>query len=335
MPYLPKTKKSPAITALIEEAIDILVAVGIPIPINARKARSLERMALTFLAVSAVTEKWSEAKGLDENHCLTTKKLLRYINANFEESQAIGSYDDICRKDLKLLVLADLVQQSAKNPKAATNDGTRGYSLEPGFKHLIRTYKTSDWQTNLTAYLEGKTALKDQLARLRTIQKVPITLPGGKQLEFSAGQHNLLQKLIIEEFLPRYGQNCHVLYVGDTAKKMLHLDEITLKALNFFELAHDQLPDIVAYDSKKNWLFLIEAVHSSGPISEIRMLELKKLTHHCTADIIFVTAFLNRSEFRKWVSDIAWESEAWIADNPDHLIHFNGDKFLGPYHDGA
>ena len=140
-----------------------------------------------------------------------------------------------------------------------------------------------------------------------------------------------MQKLIIEEFLPRYGQNCLVLYVGDTANKMLHLDEITLKALNFFELSHDQLPDVVAYDSKKNWLFLIEAVHSSGTISEIRMLELKKLTHNCKADIVLVTAFLNRSEFRKWVSDIAWESEIWIADNPDHLIHFNGDKFLGPY----
>ncbi|MBS1775349.1 MAG: hypothetical protein JSS64_03610, partial [Bacteroidetes bacterium] len=23
--------------------------------------------------------------------------------------------------------------------------------------------------------------------------------------------------------------------------------------------------------------------------------------------------------------------EVWIADNPDHLIHFNGHKFLGAY----
>lgn len=329
MPYLPKTKKSPAIAALIEEAIDILVAVGIPIA--NKTERSLERMAVSFLSVAAVKKQWQEAKGLDENHCLTTKNILRYNNANFEESQSIGSYDDIWRKDLKILVLGDLIQKSANNPTAATNDGTRGYALEASFKTLILSYKTPHWEANLTAYIAGKVSLKDQLSRQRNIQKVPVILPSGKQLEFSAGQHNLLQKLIIEEFLPRYGQNCHVLYVGDTAKKMLHLDKDTLKALNFFELAHDQLPDIVAYDSKKNWLYLIEAVHSSGPISEIRMLELKKLTHECKADIIFFTAFLNRNEFRKWVADIAWESEVWIADNPDHLIHFNGDKFLGPH----
>ena len=150
-------------------------------------------------------------------------------------------------------------------------------------------------------------------------------------MEFSVGQHNLLQKLIIEEFLPRYGQNCQVLYVGDTAKKMLHLDEEKLKALAFFELSHNELPDIVAYNPQKNWLYLIEAVHSSGSISEVRMLELKELVRPCKAELIYVTAFLNRVEFRKWATEIAWESEVWIADNPDHLIHFNGDKFLGPY----
>lgn len=232
---------------------------------------------------------------------------------------------------MKLFVLAGLVLNSAENPNAATNDPTRGYTIEPGFKNLIKLYGTAAWQAGLRSYLEDRVSLKDQLARKRNIQKVPVILSGGKQLEFSPGQHNLLQKLIIEEFLPRYGQNCQVLYVGDTAKKLLHIDEKKLKQLNFFDLSHDELPDIVAFNTKKNWLYLIEAVHSSGSISEIRLLELKKITEKCTADIIYVTAFLNRAEFRRWVTEIAWESEVWIADNPDHLIHFNGDKFLGPY----
>jgi hypothetical protein len=110
---------------------------------------------------------------------------------------------------------------------------------------------------------------------------------------------------------------------------MIFVDE--LNALKFFELAHDKLPDIIAYSKSKNWLYLIEAVHSSGSINELRRLELKTLCQNCTAEIIFVTAFLSRNEFRKWSSEIAWETEVWIADNPDHLIHFNGDKFLGPY----
>ena len=76
---------------------------------------------------------------------------------------------------------------------------------------------------------------------------------------------------------------------------------------------------------------MIEAVHSSGVISNVRLLELKKLTEKCQADIIFVTAFLDNNTFRKFAADIAWETEVWIADAPDHIIHFDGEKFLGPY----
>jgi hypothetical protein len=327
--YLLNSKKSTDVIGLIREALDILVSVGIPV--EDKTERSLERIAMAFLAVAGVTATWTEAKGLQDRRFLKTRDIINFNNANFEEAISSGSYDDIRRKDLKLLVLAGLVVNSAENPNAATNDPTRGYSLETSFKALVVSYKTVNWPTNLAAYLAGGISLKDQLARKRTIQQIPVTLPDGKQLAFSAGQHNLLQKLVIEEFLPRYGQHCQILYVGDTAKKMLHIEEKTLKTLNFFELSHDELPDIIAYNATKNWLYLIEAVHSSGSINEVRLFELKALTQGCKAEIIYVTAFLNRAEFRKWAGEIAWESEVWIADNPDHLIHFNGDKFLGPY----
>ena len=167
--------------------------------------------------------------------------------------------------------------------------------------------------------------------RKRNIEQIPVTLPGGKPLQLSLGEHNVLQKQIIEQFLPRFGSDCEVLYIGDTSNKMLHIDEDALKGLHFFKLSHDELPDIIAISKKNNWLYLIEAVHSSGPMSEIRVHELKKLLTDCKAELIFVTAFLTRADFRKWTMDIAWETEVWIADNPDHLIHFNGHKFLGAY----
>ncbi len=66
-------------------------------------------------------------------------------------------------------------------------------------------------------------------------------------------------------------------------------------------------------------------------MNEVRVLELKRLTKNCTAKIIFVTAFLTKTEFRKWMADVAWETEVWIADSPDHLIHFDGEKYLSPY----
>lgn len=195
----------------------------------------------------------------------------------------------------------------------------------------MRKYDTKQWASGLSEFSTNRMKLGDELSRHRAIKKVAVTLPDGEHLNFSPGQHNLFLKQVIEEFLPRFGQGCQVLYVGDTADKFLFMNRPILNALHFFELSHEELPDIIAFDPSRNWLFLIEAVHSSGTVSEIRMLELKRLTQSCPSEIIFVTAFLSKRDFRKWAAEIAWETEVWIADNPDHLIHFNGDKFLGPH----
>lgn len=184
---------------------------------------------------------------------------------------------------------------------------------------------------SIETFLNNKVTLKNQLSDNRNLDKIYVGFSSGKILDFSPGKHNELQKAIIEEFLSRYGYGAEVLYVGDTTNKFLHLESERLKDLNFFELSDGELPDIVAYSKQRNWLYLIEAVHSSGVISPIRLLELKKLTEQCQADIIFITAFLDRNTFRQFAPDIAWETEVWIADAPDHIIHFNGEKFLGPY----
>jgi hypothetical protein len=326
MKFLAKSKKSAQVIKIINEAIDILESVGIPI--NDKTERSIERMAMVFLAVANVTNDWQTASN---KTALKTRDIINFNNTHFEETISSGSYDDIRRKDLKLLVLANLIINSADNLNAATNDPTRGYSLDTDFANLIRCYGTQKWHTELKLFLSEKSLLKDILDRSRDMNKIPVRLSNGEIVALSTGLHNELQKLIIEEFLPRYGKSCEILYFGDTANKLLYLDEDRLKKLNFFELSHDKLPDIIAYDKNNNWLYLIEAVHSSGSISEIRRLELERLTNDCTSEIIYVTAFLSRTEFKKWVTEIAWETEVWIADNPDHLIHFNGDKFLGPY----
>jgi BsuBI/PstI restriction endonuclease domain/BsuBI/PstI restriction endonuclease HTH domain len=329
MKYLHKSKKSPQTIEIIEQAIDIIIQIGIPI--ENKTERAIEKMAMSLMAVAGITANWNEAKGLNDKRFLKTREIINFINANFEENISSGSYDDIRRKDLKLFVLAGFILKSGENPNAATNDPTRGYTLAPDFAELVKTYGTNTWQNSLETFLKDKINFQELLERKRKIEKVAVTLPNGKQLEFSAGQHNLLQKQIIEEFLPRFGKGCQILYVGDTADKFLHIEKEELTKLNFFELAHDELPDVISYNAEKNWLYLIEAVHSSGSINETRMLELKRLTKNCKAEIVFVTAFLTKPEFRKWSAEIAWETEVWIAENPDHLIHFNGDKFLGPY----
>ena len=91
------------------------------------------------------------------------------------------------------------------------------------------------------------------------------------------------------------------------------------------------MPDVIVYTEEKNWLILIEAVTSHGPVNPKRRGELKTLFESSKAGLVFVTAFLDRRAMVKYLSEISWETEVWVADAPTHLIHFNGERFLGPY----
>ncbi len=321
-------QKPKQIQELINTTLYILDCFGIPMDSTARR---LERMAISFLACGDVKtlSDLKNIKDFNDNFSLKTRDIINYVNQNFSENISSGSYDDIRRKDLKLLTIAEIILHSS--PNSATNDSTRGYSINPFYADLVKQFGTKDWEQIVKYRLKGIEPLNQKLKRERELKKVKVTLPSGGKIKFSAGEHNDLQKAIIEEFLPRFGFGAEVLYVGDTSNKYLHLDKKKLEELNFFQISHEELPDVVAFSKEKNWLYLIEAVHSSGPISEIRLLQLQELTKKCTADIVYVTAFLNRTKFRQFTADIAWETEVWIADNPDHMIHFNGDKFLGPY----
>ena len=146
----------------------------------------------------------------------------------------------------------------------------------------------------------------------------------------SAGKHNLVQAAVIEEFAPRFAPGAKVLYIGDTENKDLYVDKVALEKIGIPITEHSKLPDIIIYDECKEWLFLIEVVTSHGPVSPKRMLELEDFLKETEVGKIYVTAFPDRAEFRKHIADIAWETEVWIADNPDHMIHFNGDRFIGP-----
>jgi DNA (cytosine-5)-methyltransferase 1 len=329
--FVANKDKPPKLVKLFNEALLVLSKLGIPL--EGLNPRELEKIAMAFLAVADVKRSadWPKARIREGKDTLKSRDIIAYLNRHFAEEISMGSYDDIRRKDLKLPVVAGIIVASANKPNAARNDPTRGFSLSPEYVEVVRSFGQDDWLEEVEEFMADRPTLAERLEAAREIEIVPIKLPSGKTLQFSPGEHNLLQKAIIEQFLPRYGYGAEVLYVGDTAKKFLVRNEAKLKALKFFKLEHGELPDIVAYSEKKNWLFMIEAVHSSGPISSVRLLELKRLAGECTADIVYVTAFLNRDTFRKFAPEIAWETEVWIADAPDHLVHFDGDKFLGPY----
>jgi hypothetical protein len=163
---------------------------------------------------------------------------------------------------------------------------------------------------------------------LRTMQ-TPVNI-NGEDFKFSAGKHNELQKAIIEEFAPRFAPNSECLYVGDTIEKDLVKNVNKLKKLGFEITLHDKMPDVVLYREDKDWIYFVESVTSIGPMDSKRILEIKEMTKDVTAGKIFVTAFLDFKTYKKFAEKLAWETEVWIAEMPEHMIHLNGDRFMGP-----
>ncbi len=319
----------------IEQALTLLREAGVTLRSLTRRGQ--DRAALCLLAVAHIPLKgqWADAKSYLEDgvtKALRSREILAYRNEHYHEGLSSGSYDDVRRKDLALLVNAGLVTPSAKDAAADTNDGTRVYALTIESVHLLRAYGTAEWESVLKMFRAQQGDIRDQLEKAREMQRIPVSLPDGEGLRLSPGPHNRLQRALVEEFLPRFSKGARVLYIGDTEDKSLVIDREGLHRIAMpVPERGGRLPDIVAYEAERNWVFLIEAVHSSNPVDDERYALLQKLTLGCTAGRVFVTAFLTKADFRKWVTRIAWETEVWIAESPDHMIHFNGERFLGPY----
>jgi type II restriction enzyme len=91
------------------------------------------------------------------------------------------------------------------------------------------------------------------------------------------------------------------------------------------------MPDVILWQEEKNWLVLVESVTSHGPVDSKRYIELSELFASVHADKVFISAFPDKRTFARFAPDVAWETEVWVSDNPTHMVHFNGDKFIGPY----
>jgi hypothetical protein len=234
---------------------------------------------------------------------------------------------------VKFFVEAGLLLRNPDDPKRPTNSGKTVYQIEPSALALLRTFGTKKWTPALEKYLTSRESIKHEIARKRNLARVPVTLPDDSQVALSPGGQNPLIKAIIEQFCPAFAPGGVVIYIGDTENKFVHLEVERLKSLGVILDSAAKIPDVIVHYAAKNWLLLIEAVTSAGPVDGKRRRELKELFAGCKAGLVFVTAFETRRVMQSFVSQIAWESEVWIAEDPDHMIHFNGERFLGPYPD--
>ena len=317
--------------------IDILAQVGFPIGTGQEFATNLRkrRVAHILMAVAKLrpSDPLSRATfhGDGKKYAPRSRDILDFINKHYGEKLSSGSYDDIRRKNLDFLVAAGLIISSANKEEAAHNDGTRGYSLTAEGANILASYRKAEWPKVVAEWLEEMGNLKERLSRPRKLNMVPVMLPNGDSISLSQGVHNVLQQAIIQDFLPRFLKQPELLYLGDSTKKIIVNQEARLEEIGLDAFDHELLPDVVALDVEREWLFFIEAVHTSNPISRLRHLMLEKVSSRCPYGKVFVTAFATLDAFKKWCNDLSWETEVWISSEPEHMIHFNGDKFLGPH----
>lgn len=324
-------KKSAPVRKLIRESLQILSCLGIPV--DEYTERQKEKMAMALLAVGDVkkSSQWKRIKDTRNDYALTTRGIIDFHNSHLEEKISSGSYDDIRRKDLLPMRVCEIVVQSAAD--ADISDPTRGYQLSAEYARIIKNYGQPDWFKQVAIFNKSHMSYEERLSMKRDIRKLKVTTPDGKEIELKDGEHNLIQKAIIEEFLPRYGCGAELLYCGDSDNKYgIIFEKERLKELGFNDLKQGILPDIVAYSPEKDWVFLIEAYHTSNPITKLRKYELiTNVLGKCANKAVFVTAFENISSYKDCPEELAWETEIWIATEPDHMIHRDGGRFLGPY----
>jgi hypothetical protein len=301
----------------VKQAKEILNLIGMP------KQQTSKVPACTLLALAGLepSSDWSMSK----NEWIRIHDMIQFLNSTYNQKYAENTRETFRKQALQHFIIAGLVENNGK----PTNSPNYRYRLTEEFVALIRVFGTSQWESKLERFKVKHGSLALKYEKKRNFKKIPVRI-NGTEFEFSTGNHNELQKAIIEEFAPRFANGAEVLYVGDTTKKNLVLNTEALKKLNFSVDVHDKMPDVVLYDSKREWLFFVEAVTSVGEISPKRIIEIEEMTKRCNAGKIYITAFQDHKTYKKFAESIAWDTEVWISSMPDHMIHLNGDRFLGP-----
>lgn len=301
----------------IEEARQILELIGMP------KTQQSDLCCLVLLSMANIKPytPWCESK----NEWIGIHDIIQFCNTNYGTTYRENTREAFRKNALHEFRTAALIEDNG----LSTNSPNYKYRITEEVLYLLRTFNSAVWNITLNCFLNNYEKLVDIYASKKEMTMMPVRI-NGIDLKFSPGEHNELQKAIIEEFAPRFAPNAECLYIGDTIKKDLVKNANKLMDLGFEITLHDKMPDVVLYREDMNWIYFIESVTSVGPMDPKRINEISKMTENVNAGKIFVTAFLDFKTYKKFSSKLAWDTEVWIAEMPDHMIHLNGDRFLGP-----
>ena len=307
----------------IREALTILNDLGLP------RQQQNERSALTLLSLLGLKPDTAWEDAADPLMGITP--MMDFFHEHYGKKYAPNTRETMRRQTVHQFLQAALIVANPDKPSRPTNSPKAVYQIEPSALKLLRCFGKPGWSGYLQKYPRTIKTLKRLYARERDMRRLPVQLADGQEIRLSPGGQNVLVKKIIDDFCPLFTPGGYIIYVGDTQAKWAYFDASALAILGIDIDEHGKMPDVVVHHVEKNWLVLIEAVTSHGPVNPKRRQELKELFSGSTSGLVFVTAFLDRRAMLKYLNDISWETEVWIAESPTHLIHFNGERFLGPY----
>ncbi|EFB4246120.1 restriction endonuclease [Escherichia coli] len=307
----------------IEAAQQIIASLGLP------RAQQNERSALCLLALLNLTpgKAWADAK----NPLVGITPIMNWVREHYGKVYAPNTRETFRRQSMHQFCAAGVALYNPDKPDRPVNSPKAVYQIEPAALSMLRTFGSPAWHDSLATYLAERETLVTRYAKEREQNRIPVEIAAGQQITLSPGEHSELIRAIIEDFAPRFAPGSVLVYAGDTGEKWGYFDAPLLAGLGVDVDSHGKMPDVVLHFTAKNWLLLVESVTSHGPVDGKRHAELARLFAGSTAGLVYVTAFPNRSIMGRYLGEIAWETEVWVADAPSHLIHFNGERFLGPY----
>ena len=307
----------------LEAAQQIIISLGLP------RAQQNERSALCLLALLNLSpgKPWARAQA----PLMGITPMMDWAREHYAKDYAPNTREAVRRHTMHQFVAAGIALYNPDDPDRPVNSPRAVYQIEPTTLALLRSYGTAGWTANLKSHLAERETLVDRYASERNQVRIPVQVTNHVSITLSSGEHSELLRDVIEDFAPRFAPGSTLIYVGDTGAKWAFFDEALLNELGVKVDSHGKMPDVVLYDGNREWLLLVEAVTTHGPVDGKRHSELGSLFSGEIAGLIFVTAFPTRAVMARYLAEIAWETEVWVADSPSHLIHFDGTRFLGPY----
>ena len=306
----------------INEALVILQALGMPV------GQQNERSALTLLAL--VDLKPSGAWANPSRPLIGITPIMQFCREHYGRDYAPNTRETFRRFTMHQFVEAGLAVANPDELGRPVNSPAYCYQITQEVVAVVQTFGTDNWEGALANYLEGYETLAARWAQLREMQMIPVQVAEGAEIVLTPGSHSELIGQIIMEFAPRFAPGAELIYVGDTGDKVGYFQAQLLADLGVTIDEHGKMPDVVLYLVREEWLFLVEAVTSHGPVNPKRHGELTGLFADAKPGLVYVTAFPDRGVMARYLSDISWETEVWCSDSPSHLIHFDGERFLGP-----